>query len=135
MLAGRVLAGLDPGQLTDVHAHCDNLDCDAIGGFVAVLPLPGWSDHARELRLVAHPAVLEAAVIGVPQPTHGEELAAAVTPRPDGTATPEKLRDDVKARVAAYKYPRQVWLVDALPAGPTGKLLEREIVVPPEVTS
>ena len=39
-------------------------------------------------------------------------------------------RDFVKARVAAYKYPRRVWLVDELPKGPTGKILKREIEVP-----
>ena len=44
--------------------------------------------------------------------------------------TPEELRDYVKARVAAYKYPRQVWLVDALPKGPTGKVQKRDITVP-----
>ena len=46
---------------------------------------------------------------------------------------PEELRDYVKARVAAYKYPRHVWLVDALPKGPTGKVLKREILVPADV--
>ena len=44
--------------------------------------------------------------------------------------TPEDLRDYVKARVAAYKYPRLVWLVDALPKGPTGKVQKRDITVP-----
>ena len=43
---------------------------------------------------------------------------------------PDELREYVKERVAAYKYPRQVWLVDALPKGPTGKVLKREITVP-----
>ena len=42
----------------------------------------------------------------------------------------DELRDYVKARVAAYKYPRQVWLVDGLPKGPTGKVVKREIIVP-----
>ena len=37
--------------------------------------------------------------------------------------------------MAAYKYPRHVWIVDALPKGPTGKILKREIVVPDEVGS
>lgn len=41
----------------------------------------------------------------------------------------------MKARVAPYKYPRRVWLVDALPKGPTGKVLKREIVIPAEVRS
>ena len=52
--------------------------------------------------------------------------AAAPAPRPP----PEELREFVKERVAAYKYPRHVWLVDALPKGPTGKILKREIVAP-----
>jgi long-chain acyl-CoA synthetase len=76
--------------------------------------------------------VLEAAVIGIPHPTHGEEVAAAVALRPGAAATPEELRAYVNDRVAAYKYPRRVWLVDALPKGPTGKVLKREIAVPPE---
>ncbi|HET6938447.1 MAG TPA: hypothetical protein VFI19_07575 [Nocardioides sp.] len=40
------------------------------------------------------------------------------------------MRDFVKGQVAAYKYPRHVWFVDALPMGPTGKILKREIVPP-----
>ena len=97
----------------------------------------GFNVYPREIEevLYEHPAVLEAAVIGIPHPTHGEEVAAAVALRPAATATPEELRAYVKARVAAYKYPRHVWLVDALPKGPTGKLLKREIAVPPEVTA
>jgi len=46
------------------------------------------------------------------------------------TVTADELHEYIKARVAAYKYPRLVWLVDALPKGPTGKLLKREIIVP-----
>ena len=80
--------------------------------------------------LYEHPAVLEAAVVGTPHPTHGEEVVAAVALRPEASATPDELREYVKERVAAYKYPRYVWLVDALPKGPTGKVLKREIVVP-----
>jgi len=97
----------------------------------------GFNVYPREIEevLYEHPAVLEAAVIGLPHPTHGEEVAAAVTLRPGATATAEELRDYVKARVAAYKYPRHVWLTDSLPKGPTGKILKREITVPAEVTA
>jgi long-chain acyl-CoA synthetase len=84
--------------------------------------------------LYEHPAVLEAAVIGIPHPTHGEEVGAAVSLRPGTTATPGELREYVRQRVAAYKYPRHVWLVESLPKGPTGKVLKREIVIPPDVT-
>ena len=73
-------------------------------------------------------------MIGVPHPTHGEEVAAAVVLKPGADVTPGELRDYVKERVAAYKYPRHVWFVDALPAGPTGKILKRDIVPPPDVT-
>ena len=80
----------------------------------------GYNVYPREVEevLYEHPAVLEAAVIGVPHASLGEEVAAAVVLRPGAAATPEELRDYVRQRVAAYKYPRQVWLVDALPKGP-----------------
>jgi len=95
----------------------------------------GFNVYPREIEevLYEHPAVLEAAVVSTPHPTHGEEVVAAVALRPDATATPAELRDWVKARVAAYKYPRHVWLVDTLPKGATGKVLKREIQVPADV--
>ena len=97
----------------------------------------GFNVYPREIEevLYEHPAVLEAAVVGTPHPTHGEEVVAAVALRPDADVTPEELREYVKARVAPYKYPRRVWLIDALPKGPTGKVLKREIVIPAEVRS
>jgi long-chain acyl-CoA synthetase len=92
----------------------------------------GFNVYPREIEevLYEHPGVLEAAVIGIAHPTHGEEVGAAIALKPGSEATPEQLRDYVKARVAAYKYPRVVWLVEALPKGPTGKVLKREIVAP-----
>jgi long-chain acyl-CoA synthetase len=92
----------------------------------------GYNVYPREIEevLYEHPAVLEAAVIGLPHPAHGEEVGAAVVLKPGASGTPEQLRDYVKERVAAYKYPRQVWLAEALPKGPTGKILKREIVPP-----
>jgi long-chain acyl-CoA synthetase len=95
----------------------------------------GFNVYPREVEevLYEHPAVAAAAVIGVPHPTHGEEVAAAVQLLPGVSVTPEELREYTKERVAAYKYPRHVWIVDALPLGPTGKLLKRQIVPPPEL--
>jgi long-chain acyl-CoA synthetase len=95
----------------------------------------GFNVYPREIEevLYEHPAVAAAAVIGVPHPTHGEEVGAAVQLVPGTSVTPEELRDYTKARVAAYKYPRYVWFVDALPLGPTGKILKREIVPPTEL--
>ena len=97
----------------------------------------GYNVYPREIEevLYEHPAVLEAAVIGIPHPSLGEEVGAAVTLRPGAVCTPQELRDYVKERVAAYKYPRHVWLTDGLPKGPTGKLLKREITIPADVLS
>ncbi|MFJ6248462.1 MULTISPECIES: long-chain fatty acid--CoA ligase [unclassified Streptomyces] len=94
----------------------------------------GYNVYPREIEEVLHehPAVALAAVLGVPHAELGEEVAAAVVLRPGARATPEELREYVKERVAAYKYPRRVRLVDALPLGPSGKILKREIVLPAE---
>ncbi len=92
----------------------------------------GYNVYPREIEevLYEHPAVGEAAVIGIPHDSLGEEVGAAVALKKGASVTADELREYVKARVAAYKYPRLVWLVDALPKGPTGKLLKREITVP-----
>jgi long-chain acyl-CoA synthetase len=92
----------------------------------------GFNVYPREIEEVAytHPAVREVAVIGVPHETLGEEVAAAFALKPGAQVTPEELRDYLKARVAAYKYPRVVWIVDELPKGATGKVLKREIKPP-----
>jgi long-chain acyl-CoA synthetase len=89
----------------------------------------GYNVYPREIEevLYEHPAVAEAAVVGLAAGDLGEEVGAAVALKPGATATPEELRDYVKQRVAAYKYPREVWLVDELPKGPTGKILRREV--------
>ncbi|MEU5220582.1 long-chain fatty acid--CoA ligase [Streptomyces sp. NPDC020807] len=91
----------------------------------------GYNVYPREIEevLYEHPAVAEAAVVGVPHEVHGEEVAAVVTLRPGAEATADELRAFVKARVAPYKYPRIVQLVEGLPKGPTGKILKREISV------
>jgi long-chain acyl-CoA synthetase len=92
----------------------------------------GYNVYPREIEevLYEHPAIREAAVIGIPHADLGEEVAAAVALRPGMHATESEIRDYVKANVAAYKYPRQVWFVSELPKGPTGKILKREIQPP-----
>ena len=89
----------------------------------------GYNVYPREVEevLYAHPHVLEAAVIGVSHDSLGEEVAAFVVLRPGATVTPDELQAWTKERVAAYKYPRQVAIVDELPKGPTGKILKRKI--------
>jgi long-chain acyl-CoA synthetase len=97
----------------------------------------GYNVYPREIEeaLYEHPAVAEAACVGVPHPDLGEEVAAAVALKPGTQADPAELQAWVKERVAAYKYPRRIWLVDALPKGPTGKILRRAVEVPAEVGS
>jgi long-chain acyl-CoA synthetase len=92
----------------------------------------GYNVYPREIEeaLYEHPAVAEVAVIGIPDSSLGEEVGAAVALKPGASATAEELRSFVKERVAAYKYPRHVWLVDELPKGPTGKILRRSVKPP-----
>jgi long-chain acyl-CoA synthetase len=94
----------------------------------------GYNVYPREIEevLYEHPAVREAAVVGVPHDELGEEVGAAVALKDGEEASPEQLRDFVKEQVAAYKYPREIWFVDELPKGPTGKILKREIKAPEE---
>jgi long-chain acyl-CoA synthetase len=89
----------------------------------------GFNVYPREVEevLYAHPAVAAAAVIGVPDERLGEEVKAVVQLKAGQTATPEELIEFCKERVAAYKYPRTVQLIDHLPIGPTGKILKREL--------
>lgn len=91
----------------------------------------GYNVYPREIEevLYEHPDIAEAAVVGVAHAELGEEISAAVALKPGATASPDELRDFVKERVAAYKYPRSVHIVDALPKGPTGKILKHEITV------
>jgi long-chain acyl-CoA synthetase len=92
----------------------------------------GYNVYPREVEeaLHEHPAVAEVAVVGLKHAELGEEVGAAVALCPGASATPDELKAFVKQRVAAYKYPRHVWIVDSLPKGPTGKILHREVVPP-----
>jgi long-chain acyl-CoA synthetase len=92
----------------------------------------GFNVYPREVEevLYEHPAVGTAAVIGVPHPELGEEIAAAITLKPGASATEDELRAFVKERVAPYKYPRVIWLTPQLPMTATGKILKREIQIP-----
>ncbi len=92
----------------------------------------GYNVYPREVEevLYEHPAVREAAVVGLPHEEYGEEVGAAVALKDGETVSAEELQAFVKDQVAAYKYPRRIWFVDELPKGPTGKILKREIEQP-----
>ncbi len=92
----------------------------------------GYNVYPREIEevLYEHPAVREAAVVAVPHDELGEEVGAAISLVEGQSVEPGDVIAYVKEQVAAYKYPRHVWILDDLPKGPTGKILKREIAVP-----
>lgn len=89
----------------------------------------GFNVYPREIEevLFGHPAIAEAAVIGVPHESHGEEVKAVVALKPGHSLSAEELIDYCKQHLAAYKYPRIVDFIASLPKGPTGKILKREL--------
>ncbi len=89
----------------------------------------GFNVYPRELEevLMAHEAIAQVAVIGVPHELHGEEVKAVLTLKPGKQATPDEIIAWCKDRMAAYKYPRIVQIVDAMPMTATGKILKREL--------
>ena len=89
----------------------------------------GYKVWPREVEdvLAEHPAVRESAVVGVPDEKRGETVRAFVSLVPGASATPEELIAHCRERMAAYKYPRSVELVDELPKTVTGKILRREL--------
>jgi long-chain acyl-CoA synthetase len=95
----------------------------------------GRNVYPREIEdvLHGHPDVLEAAVLGIPDPLLGEEVVACVVVAEGATVTEAQLRDHVRERVAESKYPRRIWFAATLPHGSSGKLLKRAIVIPPDI--
>lgn len=80
-----------------------------------------------EAALLAHPAVLEAAVVGQPHAELGEEIVAFVVLRPGAVAAEDALIAHCRERLAAYKYPRTVVLRDGLPKTATGKIAKARL--------
>ncbi|MCW2678519.1 MAG: AMP-dependent synthetase and ligase [Modestobacter sp.] len=89
----------------------------------------GYKIWPREVEdaLYEHPAVREAAVVGVPDEYRGETVKAFVSLKPGAEATVQEIIAFTKERMAAYKYPRQVEILDEIPKTVSGKVLRREL--------
>lgn len=89
----------------------------------------GFNVYPREIEeaLYGHPAIAEAAVIGVADPAMGEEIKAVVALKPGQTASEQEIIDYCAERLAAYKYPRSIEFRETLPKTATGKILKREL--------
>lgn len=85
-----------------------------------------WPREVEDV-LYTHPAVREAAVVGVPDGYRGETVRAYISLRPDSDTDPDELAAYCKERLAAYKYPRQVEILPDLPKTASGKILRREL--------
>ncbi|PWS49800.1 acyl-CoA synthetase, partial [Streptomyces sp. FT05W] len=88
-----------------------------------------WPREVEDV-LYTHPAVREAAVVGVPDPYRGETVRAYVSLRPGAGTEPGELTAYCRERLAAYKYPREVEILAELPKTASGKILRRELRSP-----
>jgi long-chain acyl-CoA synthetase len=89
----------------------------------------GFNVYPRELEevMIQHPAVSLVAVIGIPDEKLGEEIKAYVVLKDGMSATEEEISEFAKSKLAAYKYPRIIEFIDALPMSATGKILKKEL--------
>ncbi|WPO69744.1 long-chain fatty acid--CoA ligase [Streptomyces sp. KN37] len=89
----------------------------------------GFNVYPREVEevLMRHPDIAQAAVIGLAHPVHGEEVCAVVVAAPGAAKDPEAVITWSKEHLGRHKYPRRVEFTDALPLGPSMKVLKREL--------
>jgi long-chain acyl-CoA synthetase len=123
-------------SFTDGYLHTGDVGkMDEQGWFFIVdrlkdmINASGYKVWPREVEdfLYQHPAVHEAAVVGVPDEYRGETVKAFVSLKAGASATPEELVAFCKERMAAYKYPRVVEILPELPKTASGKILRREL--------
>ena len=84
----------------------------------------GFNVYPRDVEdaLVAHPAIAVAAVVGRPDPRHGEEVIAFVSLHPGATVSSEELIAWSREHIGGYKYPREINVLEAIPLTPVGKI-------------
>ncbi|MFB7650972.1 MULTISPECIES: long-chain fatty acid--CoA ligase [unclassified Streptomyces] len=89
----------------------------------------GYNVYPREVEevLMRHPGIAQVAVIGLPDELHGEEVCAVVVPEPGAAPDAAGITEWSKGHLGRYKYPRRVEFADALPLGPSMKVLKREL--------
>jgi long-chain acyl-CoA synthetase len=89
----------------------------------------GYNIFPREVDeiLFEHPKILEACTIGVPDPYRGETVKSVVVAKPGQTLTEEEIIQFCKGKLAAYKMPKKIEFIDALPKSAIGKILRREV--------
>jgi len=123
----------------DGWLHTGDLGYMDADGFVFVtgrlkeLIIKGGENIApREIdeALLRHPAVLEAAAVGMPDVHYGQEILACVVLKPDALATVEELRAFCVNELGAYKTPKVIRLVGDLPKGPSGKVQRLKLLEP-----
>jgi long-chain acyl-CoA synthetase len=121
---------------TDGWLHTGDLGYEDEEGFYFIVDRKkeliirgGYNVYPREVEdvLYTHPAVAQVAVVGIPDERLGEEVRAYCVLKRDRTATEQELIAFTKERLAAYKYPRSVVFLEALPMGPSGKILKKEL--------
>jgi acyl-CoA synthetase (AMP-forming)/AMP-acid ligase II len=90
----------------------------------------GENIYPREIDevLYQHPAVKDAATVGVPHELYGEEVKSFVVTREDQQTTETEIIDFCRERLADYKCPKSIEFVEDIPKGPTGKLLKRGLI-------
>ncbi len=113
----------------DLAVMADDGYCNIVGRIKDMVIRGGENIYPREIEefLYSHPAVEDVQVIGVPDVKYGEELMAWVKLTPDGSATVDELRDFCRGKIAHYKVPRYVKLVDEFPMTVTGKVRKVEM--------
>ncbi len=98
-----------------------------LGRYKEMIKVSGYSVFPEDVEslLIHHPQIAQVAVIGIPHPHRGEVVKAYVVAKPGETLNAEEIVNWAKERMAHYKYPREVEVMEALPATATGKILRR----------